>query len=72
MTMQSAASGNPAKTVRKRFDDDLIGLMLRFRWWDKPIEEIDRLIPLLTCGDLEKVRTEIRALLCGDALAPEH
>ena len=68
----TVVAGNPAKTVRKRFDDDLIGLMLRFRWWDKPIEEIDRLIPLLTCGDLEKVRTEIRALLCGDALAPEH
>ena len=26
--------GNPAKLLRKRFDDELIDLMLRFQWWD--------------------------------------
>lgn len=55
--------GNPAKTLRKRFDDELIELMLKFRWWDKSIEEIDSLIPILTCGDLEKVRGELKARL---------
>ena len=30
--------GNPAKELRKRFDGELINLMLRFRWWDKSIE----------------------------------
>lgn len=55
--------GNPARVLRKRFDDELIGLMLRFRWWDKSIEEINSLIPILTCGDLEKVRMELRAKL---------
>ncbi len=57
------AVGNPARAVRKRFDDELTGLLLRFRWWDKSIEEINDLIPILTCGDLEKVRKEIRARL---------
>ena len=52
--------GNPAKELRKRFDDELIGLMLQFKWWDKPIDEIDGLIPVLTCSDLEKVKMEIR------------
>ena len=52
--------GNPAKVLRKRFDDELTGLMLEFRWWDKSIEEIDALIPVLTCSDLEKVKAEIR------------
>lgn len=54
---------NPAKVLRKRFDDALINLLLKFRWWDKSIEEIDGLIPILTCGDLEKVREELRARL---------
>ena len=52
--------GNPAKLLRKRFDDELIDLMLKFKWWDKNIEEIDSLIPILTCSDLEKVRKELK------------
>ena len=55
--------GNPAKILRKRFDDKLIDLLLKFRWWDKSIEEIDSLIPILTCSDLEKVRIELKARL---------
>ena len=52
--------GNPAKPLRKRFDDELIDLLLRFKWWDKSIDEINELIPLLTCSKLDKVREEIK------------
>ena len=55
--------GNPARPIRKRFDDELINLMLEFRWWDKSIEEINNLIPLLSCSDLEKVKSEIKIYL---------
>ena len=55
--------GNPAKPLRKRFDDDLIGLLLKFKWWDKSIEEINSLIPILTCSELEKVRNEFEVKL---------
>ena len=55
--------GNPAKKLRKRFDDELIELMLKFKWWEKSIEEIDGLIPVLTCSDLGKVKDEIKRLL---------
>ena len=51
--------GNPAKVLRKRFDDELTDLLLRFKWWDKSIDEIDRLIPILTCSDLVKVKEEL-------------
>jgi len=51
--------GNPAKAVRKRFDDELITLMQKFRWWDKAIDEIAELIPLLHDNDLERVKREI-------------
>ena len=55
--------GNPAKVLRKRFDDDLIDLLLKFKWWDRSIEEIDSLIPLLTCSDLAKAKKELKARL---------
>ena len=55
--------GNPAKPIRKRFDEELIELMQRFKWWDKSIDEIDELIPLLTCSDLDKVKEEIKKRL---------
>ena len=52
--------GNPAKVLRKRFDDELVGLLLKFKWWDKSIDEINKLIPLLTCSELEEVKEEIK------------
>ena len=57
------AAGNPAREIRKRFDEELIGLMESFRWWDRSIEEINSLIPILTCSDLEKVRAELKERL---------
>ena len=59
----SVAVGNPCRVVRKRFGDDLIELLLKFKWWDKNIEEIESLMPILSCGDLEKVKKEIKSLL---------
>lgn len=59
----SIVAGNPAREIRKRFDDELIQLLLTFRWWDKSIDEINSLIPLLTCSNLEKVKAEISARL---------
>ena len=56
-------AGNPAKLIRKRFDDELTALLLKFKWWDKSIEEINSLIPILTSGDLKKVKAELKARL---------
>jgi virginiamycin A acetyltransferase len=55
--------GNPAKVLRKRFDDELIDLLLQFKWWDKSIDEINTMIPLLTSSDLENVRKELQSRL---------
>ena len=56
-------AGNPARFIRKRFDDELIELMEKLRWWDKPVEEINALIPILTCSDLEKVKGELKKMV---------
>ena len=49
-------AGNPATLIRKRFDDELIKMMLELKWWDKPIEEIKKLIPLLHNSNLDEVK----------------
>jgi virginiamycin A acetyltransferase len=54
------AAGNPAMPIRKRFDDELIALLEAFKWWDKPIDEIQALMPLLSSGDLERVRRALK------------
>lgn len=57
--------GNPAKELRKRFDEELIDMMLQWKWWDKSIEEIDALIPILTNSNLQIVKSKIKELLQG-------
>lgn len=56
----SIVAGNPAKLVRKRFDDELTALMLKWKWWDKDIEEINALIPMLSTGDLGKLKEMLK------------
>ena len=56
-------AGNPAKPIRKRFDDELIALMLEWKWWEKPIEEINSLIPILTSSKIDDVKKAIKKML---------
>ncbi len=56
-------AGNPARLIRRRFDEELTELLLRFRWWDKSIDEINSLIPILTTSDHEKLRKYLQSLL---------
>ena len=59
----TVVAGNPAKPIRKRFDDELIQLLQAFRWWDKTVDEIQVLIPLLNDSDLEQVKRGIKKRL---------
>lgn len=59
----TVAGGNPAKPLKKRFDDELIELLLQFRWWDLAPERLVEVLPLLCDPDLEKVKNKIRNLL---------
>jgi virginiamycin A acetyltransferase len=52
--------GNPARPLRQRLDQDLIELLLELKWWDLPIAQINRLIPVLTSPDLDMVSRELR------------
>ncbi len=53
--------GNPTKFIKNRFDDELKGLLLRWKWWDLPPEELVDVLPLLCDEALEKVKQAILA-----------
>ena len=56
------AVGNPAVIKKYRFDEETIKLLLELKWWDKDIEEIKKLIPLLT-SDLSESKDKLKELL---------
>ena len=55
--------GDPARKIRRRFDEELTALLLELRWWDKSVEEINTLIPILTDPDLAALKAKLKAIL---------
>ena len=45
--------GNPARVIRKRFEEARIDLLLEMRWWDWPEAHLRAAMQLLTSGDIE-------------------
>lgn len=45
--------GNPAKTIRKRFDERTVQMLLEMKWWDWPIDQLQAVMPLMTSGNVE-------------------
>jgi virginiamycin A acetyltransferase len=50
------AGGNPVKIIRKRFEDDLIGYLLKIKWWDWDSEKIFKNLEILCNGNLEEIK----------------
>lgn len=44
--------GNPAKIIRRRFEDKSIELLLEMRWWDWPEGVLRTAMTLITSGDV--------------------
>lgn len=55
--------GNPAKIIKKRFDDELIDLLLKVQWWNLDAQELVHLLPTLCSTDLTQVKLVIQNLL---------
>lgn len=56
-------AGNPARLIRKRFDDELIEVLEKVKWWNLPPGEINELIPILSGSDLQKVKRKLKELI---------
>lgn len=46
--------GNPAKTIRKRFDENIIKALLKIAWWNWEDERINKRLHLIPLEDIEK------------------
>ena len=60
--------GNPAKHIRNRFSDEIIEELLKARWWDRPVEVVRKVVPLLQQPMTLEVATSILKLIsveCG-------
>ena len=55
--------GNPAVVKKYRFDEETIKLLLELKWWDKPVEEIKRIIPIITSKDIKDYKQVLRELI---------
>ena len=44
--------GNPARVIRKRFDDDSIAMLMQMKWWDWDDARLGAAMPLLCSGDI--------------------
>lgn len=47
----TVVGGNPAKPLRKRFDEATIGKLLEIRWWDWPADKVTRNVKAICGGD---------------------
>ena len=52
----SIVGGIPAKSIRKRFDDETIVELLRLKWWDWSEEKIAQNIQAIKSGQVEQLR----------------
>lgn len=57
--------GNPAKFIKNRFNENLTKILTDLKWWDLPVEEITKILPLLYNEDLQTVEKELHKLLCA-------
>lgn len=54
-------AGNPARVVRRRFDEQAIAQLLQIRWWTWPIDRIRAFESLLCGGDIAAFIAAARA-----------
>ncbi|MDP4002486.1 CatB-related O-acetyltransferase [Methylobacterium sp. NEAU K] len=57
----AVVAGNPARVVRRRFDEATVAALVSAAWWDLPHGEVTRLVPLLQSGRIADLLAALRA-----------
>ena len=55
--------GNPARMLKKRFDDGMIALLQELKWWDFAPDALADFLPVLCDTDLAAVKKELKRRL---------
>ena len=45
--------GNPARLIKKRFNDDDIEKLLKIKWWDSELEKLKEHLMLIKFSDVD-------------------
>jgi virginiamycin A acetyltransferase len=48
--------GNPAKEIRKRFDEQTIKFLLEIQWWNWDVQKITNNLEAITSGEMDKLK----------------
>jgi len=59
----SIAVGNPCRIIKKRFDANTIEKLIELKWWDYPIEIIEKNINLLFNNDIDVLIASFKSTL---------
>lgn len=51
----SIVGGNPARVIKYIFPPETIEKLIAYAWWDKSIEEINKIVPILCSPDVDKL-----------------
>ena len=65
-------AGNPARFIRKRFEDHIINELLNIKWWDWPLDKIKEAIPLLQSDNIWEFIRYARNIISADAVFQEQ
>lgn len=55
-------AGNPAKLLRRRFDEDTIAQLVEAAWWDLPDRDLRGLVPLLQSEHVGELIAAVRVI----------
>jgi len=64
--------GNPAKILKKRFENEIVELLLKLKWWDLPIEIIGQINKILSSPPEKKLLTDLLENFKAHYPHPDH
>lgn len=56
----TVVGGIPAKTIKKRFSDEIIAELLLLKWWEWPLEKISYCLPNIQSGNIKEMKAVIQ------------
>ena len=62
----SLVGGNPAKFIKKRFDNELIEMLLQVKWWDYEPKDLVEILPMLCNSNLKEAKKEFRKIISSN------